>query len=152
LSARASGAAGFAGLAGCFGGAIGIADGAGGSDGLGDLLVRGALALTLFDGRHFRQGIKVFFAVDQDWNQHLAVLGEQDALSPLLGAQPDPEYEADCPIARDDATIFIDHEDWVIRCRLIGEAFRDCVFRRKSATDSGMKSATDSDLISAIPI
>jgi hypothetical protein len=27
-----------------------------------------------------------------------------------------------------------------------------CVFRRKSATDSGMKSATDSDLISAIPI
>jgi len=28
----------------------------------------------------------------------------------------------------------------------------DCVFRRKSATDSGMKSATDSDLISAIPI
>jgi hypothetical protein len=29
---------------------------------------------------------------------------------------------------------------------------RDCVFRAKSATDSGMKSATDSDLISAIPI
>jgi hypothetical protein len=27
-----------------------------------------------------------------------------------------------------------------------------CVFRGKSATDSGMKSATDSDLISAIPI
>jgi hypothetical protein len=27
-----------------------------------------------------------------------------------------------------------------------------CVFRAKSATDSGMKSATDSDLISAIPI
>jgi hypothetical protein len=27
-----------------------------------------------------------------------------------------------------------------------------CVFRAKPATDSGMKSATDSDLISAIPI
>jgi transposase len=27
-----------------------------------------------------------------------------------------------------------------------------CVFRAKSAIDSGMKSATDSDLISAIPI
>ena len=27
-----------------------------------------------------------------------------------------------------------------------------CVFRGKSATDSGIKSATDSDLISAIPI
>jgi hypothetical protein len=27
-----------------------------------------------------------------------------------------------------------------------------CVFRAKSATDSGMKSATDSDVISAIPI
>jgi len=27
-----------------------------------------------------------------------------------------------------------------------------CIFRGKSATDSGMKSATDSDLISAIPI
>ena len=29
---------------------------------------------------------------------------------------------------------------------------RDCVFRGKSATDSEMKSATDSDLITAIPI
>jgi hypothetical protein len=29
---------------------------------------------------------------------------------------------------------------------------RTCVFRTKSAIDSGMKSATDSDLISAIPI
>src|SRR5512142_308376 len=86
LLARAGGAAAFAGLAGYFGGAIGIADGAGGSDGLGDLLVRGALALTLFGDRHFRYEIKVFFAVDQDWNQHLAVLGEQDAFSPLLGA------------------------------------------------------------------
>jgi hypothetical protein len=27
-----------------------------------------------------------------------------------------------------------------------------CVFRAKSAADSGMKSATDSDLISAIPM
>ena len=27
-----------------------------------------------------------------------------------------------------------------------------CVFRAKSAIDSGMKSATDSDVISAIPI
>jgi hypothetical protein len=27
-----------------------------------------------------------------------------------------------------------------------------CVFRAKSAADSGMKSATDSDVISAIPI
>jgi hypothetical protein len=27
-----------------------------------------------------------------------------------------------------------------------------CIFRGKSAGDSGMKSATDSDLISAIPI
>ena len=27
-----------------------------------------------------------------------------------------------------------------------------CVFRAKSAADSGMKSATDSDLISALPI
>jgi hypothetical protein len=27
-----------------------------------------------------------------------------------------------------------------------------CIFRAKSAGDSGMKSATDSDLISAIPI
>ena len=33
-----------------------------------------------------------------------------------------------------------------------GSSYRYCVFRGKSATDSGMKSATDSDLISAIPI
>jgi transposase len=32
------------------------------------------------------------------------------------------------------------------------EFFKGCVFRTKSATHSGMKSATDSDLISAIPI
>jgi len=31
-------------------------------------------------------------------------------------------------------------------------ADKACVFRGKSATDSGIKSATDSDLISAIPI
>ena len=31
-------------------------------------------------------------------------------------------------------------------------ADKACVFRGKSATDSGMKTATDSDLISAIPI
>ena len=33
-----------------------------------------------------------------------------------------------------------------------GFGWVECVFRGKSATDSGMKSATDSDLISAIPI
>jgi hypothetical protein len=75
VSVQAGRAAAFAGLAACFGGAIGIADGAGGRHGLGDLLVRGALALTLFRGRHFRQEIS-----------HLAVLGEQDALPPFLGA------------------------------------------------------------------
>jgi hypothetical protein len=30
--------------------------------------------------------------------------------------------------------------------------FASCVFRGKSAADSGMKSATDSDLMSATPI
>jgi len=35
---------------------------------------------------------------------------------------------------------------------LLADIRRVCVFRGKSATDSGMKSATDSDLISAIPI
>jgi hypothetical protein len=33
-----------------------------------------------------------------------------------------------------------------------GTNWPECVFRGKSATDSGMKSATDSDLISAIPM
>ena len=33
-----------------------------------------------------------------------------------------------------------------------GSSYRYCVFRGKSATDSGMKSATDSDLIWANPI
>ena len=36
--------------------------------------------------------------------------------------------------------------------RLHDEAGGACVFRAKSAGDSGMKSATDSDVISAIPI
>jgi hypothetical protein len=70
--AAAGGGIRFAGLAVCFSGAIEIADGAGGSDGLGDLLVSSGLALTLFRGR--------------DGDQPLAVLCEQDALPPFLGA------------------------------------------------------------------
>ena len=38
------------------------------------------------------------------------------------------------------------------KCGEVGGLPPECVFRGKSATDSGMKSATDSDLISAIPI
>ena len=37
-------------------------------------------------------------------------------------------------------------------CRAPGAVHYRCVFRGKSAADSGMKSATDSDLMSAIPI
>jgi len=51
------------GLLACFGGAIGIADRAGGGDGLGNPFVRGGLALALCRGRHFRQEIKVFLVV-----------------------------------------------------------------------------------------
>jgi len=38
------------------------------------------------------------------------------------------------------------------RCAAALFASQGCVFRAKSAGDSGMESATDSDLISAIPI
>ena len=86
-----------------FGGAIGIADAAGHDHGVGDLLVRGGLASALFRGRHVRQEVDAGVAVDQDWGQHVAVFGEQDALPPVLGAQPDPEREANGPIARDNA-------------------------------------------------
>jgi len=40
----------------------------------------------------------------------------------------------------------------VSRIKRLNGASQGCVFRGKSATHSGMKSATDSDLISAIPI
>jgi hypothetical protein len=36
--------------------------------------------------------------------------------------------------------------------RAIDRRYPGCIFRGKSAADSGMKSATDSDVISAIPI
>src|SRR5271170_4570749 len=52
-----------------------------------------------------RQGFELALAVDQDRDQDLAVLGEQDASSPFLGAPPDPEREADRPIARDNAAV-----------------------------------------------
>ena len=110
-----------------FGGAIGVADSAGGDDGMGDLCVGGSLPPALFRGRHVRQEIELALAVDQDRDQRLAVLGEQDAFSPFLGAQPDPEREADRPIARDDAAVVIDHEDRTIGRRPIGERFRDLV-------------------------
>src|ERR1700726_804729 len=107
-------AASFDGLPARFGGAIGVADSAGGDDGMGDLCVGGSLPPALFRGRHVRQEIELALAVDQDRDQRLAVLGEQDAFSPFLGAQPDPEREADRPIARDDAAVVIDHEDRTI--------------------------------------
>jgi hypothetical protein len=78
--------AGFAGLPARFSGAIGITDGASGGNGLGDLLVRGGMTLALFRSRHFRQEIKLPLAVDQDRDQQVAVLCEQDALSPFLAA------------------------------------------------------------------
>jgi len=77
-------------------------DGAGGRHGLGDLLVRGALALTHFRGGHFRQEVEVPFAVDQDWDQHLAVLCEQDALPQSLERNPIPRAK---PIAQSRATM-----------------------------------------------
>ncbi len=89
--------------------------------------MRGGLAPALFRGRDFRQEIKVPLAVDQDRDQHLAVLCEQDALCPLLGAQPDPQHKADRPIAGGDTGAIIDHEDRTIGLRLIGEDFRDLV-------------------------
>jgi hypothetical protein len=89
-------------LAACFGGAIGIADGAGGSDGLGDLLMRGGLAVAVFRGRHFRQEIKVSLAVDQDRDQHVAVFCEQDSLSPFLRRNP---IQSAKPIAQSRATM-----------------------------------------------
>jgi len=64
---------------------MGIADVVGGSNGLGDLLVRGSLPPVLFHGRHAGQQIELTLAVDQDREQHRAVLGEQDVLPPFLG-------------------------------------------------------------------
>src|SRR5204862_7997025 len=78
--------AGFAGLPARFSGAIGTTDGASGGNGLGDLLVRGGMTLALVRTRHFRQEIKLPLAVDQDRDQQVAVLCEQDALSPFLAA------------------------------------------------------------------
>jgi hypothetical protein len=57
-----------------FGGAIGVADSAGGDDGMGDLCVGGSLPPALFRGRHVRQEIELALAVDQDRDQRLAVL------------------------------------------------------------------------------
>ena len=65
---------------------------------------------ALFCGRHVRQKVELTLAVDEDRDQRLAVLGEQDALPPLLGAQPNPERKADHPIAHNDAAIVVDHE------------------------------------------
>jgi len=86
LSTGAGRATAFAGLAARFSGAIRIADGAGGSDGMGDLCVGGGLPAALFRGRHIGRQIEFALAVDQDREQHLAVLCEQDALPPFLGA------------------------------------------------------------------
>jgi len=88
-------------LLACFGGAIGIADGAGSRDGLGDLLVCGGLVPALFRGRHFRQEIEFALAVDQDRDEHLAVLCEQDALPHSLGHSPIPSAK---PTAQSRAT------------------------------------------------
>ena len=63
-----------------------LADSAGGDDGTGDLCVGGSLPPALFRGRHVRQEIELALAVGQDRDQRLAVLGEQDAFSPFLGA------------------------------------------------------------------
>ena len=49
-----------------FGGAIGIADGAGGGDSLGDPGVGSWLPPALFRGRHIRHEAEFTFAVDQD--------------------------------------------------------------------------------------
>ena len=53
----------------------------------------------LFRSRHVRQESELALAVQQDRDQRLAVLSEQDVLPPFLSAQPDPEREADRPIA-----------------------------------------------------
>jgi hypothetical protein len=127
LSAQTGRAALFGRLAARLRSAVGIADIAGARHGLSDLFVRGGLARALFGGRHFRQEIELALAIDQDRDQHLAVLGKQDALPPLFGTQPDAERKADRPVAHDDAAIVIDHEDRAVRLRLIGEGFRDLV-------------------------
>jgi hypothetical protein len=48
-------------------------------------------------------------------------------LPPFLGAQPDPEREADGPIARDNTAVVIDHEDRAVGLWPIGKDFRDFV-------------------------
>jgi len=45
----------------------------------------------------------------------------------FLGAQPDPEREADRPIAHNDAALVIDHEDRPICLRPISEDVRHLV-------------------------
>src|ERR1700730_14860395 len=57
-----------------FGGAIGVADSAGGDDGMGDLCAGGSFPPGLCRGRHVRQEIELALAVDQDRDQRLAVL------------------------------------------------------------------------------
>jgi hypothetical protein len=77
---------------------------------------------TLFRGRHVRQKVELTPAVDQDWDQRLAVLGEQDTLPPLLGTQANPEREADHPIVHKEAAVIVDHEDRLVCLRPIGQS------------------------------
>ena len=90
---------------------------------------------ALFCGRQVRQKVELTLAVDEDRDQHLAVFCEQDALSPLFGAQPDPEHKPDRPIAREDVSLIVDHEDRTIRLRPIGEDFRDLVVALEDGFD-----------------
>ena len=46
---------------------------------------------------------------------------------PFLGAQPDPEREADRPIAHNDAAVVINHEDRPVCLRPVSEDVRHLV-------------------------
>src|SRR3954470_10598749 len=90
LSAQTGRVASFGRLASRLRSAVGIADIAGARHGLSDLFVRGGLTPALFGSRHLRQEIKLALAIDQDRDQHLAMLGKQNALPHCLGRSPMP--------------------------------------------------------------
>src|SRR6202047_2309950 len=97
-----------------FGGAMWIADGADGGNGLGDLVICRETPAARFFGWHLRQETLARVVVDEDRREEAAMLGQQDAAGPFLRAQPDAEHEAHGPVAGDDAAIPGGHEKWLV--------------------------------------
>src|ERR1700730_16195697 len=121
-----------------FGGAMWIADGADGGNGLGDLVICRETPAARFFGWHLRQESLAWVVIDEDRGEEAAMLGQQDDAGPFLRAQPDAEHEAHGPVAGDDAAILVDHEYRSVGVRLLGKRRRDFVVTVEDRADGGL--------------